>query len=203
MKLSTKVVLLLSVFLITILGYLFLYPTSNYSYKKDAEDDCIQLIKSHEQASAEGNKNSQTSLGLYYLHGRCVKKDDKKAFDYFSQAATDGDISGDANGQNNLGVSYVLGIGVHQDPEQAVIWFKKSAEQGWSEAQFNLGVCYSLGIGVPKDITLAKKWFLKSSKRGVNAVYDARIEEMAIPFLEGIVSPDEIIWIRNWKDIGF
>lgn len=200
MNFTRTKILFLSLTLIVLIASLLLYSRPNHTQVKSPEKECAQVTQIHEQAAWAGNPDSQTFLGLSYLHGKCVEQDAKKAFEYFREAST----NGDANGQNNLGVSYITGTGVKQDTEQAVTWFKKSAEQGWSEAQFNLGICYSLGLGVPKDGTTARDWFLKSQKRGVHSKNDPRIEEKARPFIEGgSLSPDQITWIRNWADIGF
>lgn len=199
MKFTRTRILFLSLLLIGLMGSLFLYSRPDPTQEKGLENECAHLIKFQEAASA-GNPDSQTALGLSYLHGKCVEQDAVKAFDYFKEAST----NGDANGQNNIGVSYITGTGVKQDLDQAVIWFKKSAEQGWSEAQFNLGICYSRGIGIPKDDAIAREWFLKAQKRGIHSKNDPRVEEKARQFLEG-VSPhsDQTSWIRNWADIGF
>ena len=46
---------------------------------------------------------------------------------------------------------YVDGVGMAKDEAEAVKWYRKSAEQGFSEAQYCLGVSYEKGQGVLKD----------------------------------------------------
>lgn len=65
-------------------------------------------------------------LGLMYLNGEGVAKDEKQAFAYFKQASEQGDISS----QYWLGFCYENGIGTAQNLMQAVGWYKKSAARG-------------------------------------------------------------------------
>ena len=68
------------------------------------------------QAADQGNAHSQYNLGLMYLHGRGVAKDDERAGKLFTQAAD----QGQARAQCNLGFIYEHGRGVAKDEERAV-----------------------------------------------------------------------------------
>ena len=48
-------------------------------------------------------------------------------------------VQGLAKAQYNVGCGYYLGEGVDKDVNQSFIWYKKSADQGYTEAQYNLG----------------------------------------------------------------
>src|SRR6266487_6496664 len=96
------------------------------------------------KAKAEaGDADSQVELGLRYLDGKDVPKNQVEAVKWFRKAAE----QNYARGQNGLGVSYGEGEGVAKDQVEAVKWFRKAAEQNFAKAQVNLGVCYEKGEG--------------------------------------------------------
>ena len=59
-----------------------------------------------------------------------MKKDQKKAVEWYTMAAE----QGDAAAQYNLGLCYANGHGVKKNIETAVEWFNKAANQGDSDA---------------------------------------------------------------------
>ena len=90
------------------------------------------------------------------------KKDYKKAFDLYLEAATEGY----APAQTQLGYMYGVGEGVAQDYKKAFEWTTKAAEQGNVDAQCNLGYMYYNGQGVSQDYTKAFEWYAKAAKQG-------------------------------------
>lgn len=72
--------------------------------------------------------------GMKYYSGRGVSEDNKKAFEYFLQAAE----GGHANAQYRLGQMYRFGWGVKKDMQKAREWFQKAAAQGQGEATWML-----------------------------------------------------------------
>ena len=90
------------------------------------------------------------------------KRDYKKAFDLYLEAAE----QGYAPAQCNLGYMYQLGEGVFKDKAKAVEWYTKSAEQGNAGAQFNLGLMYEYGEGVSQDKVKAVELYTKSAEQG-------------------------------------
>lgn len=108
------------------------------------------------RAKAEaGDALAQFYLGIRYLDGQGVVKDEVESAKWFRKAAE----QGFARAQHNLGVSYASGQGVVKNEVEAVKWYRKAAEQGIAEAQFNLGVFYATGRGVAKDQVEAYAWF--------------------------------------------
>lgn len=69
---------------------------------------------------------------MYYT-GNGVPQDYKKALQWFSKAAE----QGEALAQYNLGLMYFNGFGVPQDYVQAYKWFNLSAAQGNEKAREN------------------------------------------------------------------
>ena len=101
-------------------------------------------------------------LGLMYVEGVGVPKDDAEAVKWYHLDAE----RGDAPAESYMGERYYLGKGVPKDYDQAVDLFKRSAEQDWSPGQHNLASCYHQGIGVAKNEAEALKWFRKAAQQG-------------------------------------
>ena len=80
---------------------------------------------------------------------KCVKKDIKKAFEWYEKAAS----QGLAEAQNNLGSMYYYGEGVEKDSKKAFVWYEKAASQGFADAQYNLGNMYYYGEGTTMNNT--------------------------------------------------
>ena len=81
--------------------------------------------------------------------------------------------AGDATAQYLLGMHYAFGI--QNDDRRltrSVYWFRKSAEQGYSEAEYRLAQAYASGRGVRDDSKAASYWFRKAAEDGaVNAQF--------------------------------
>ncbi len=86
------------------------------------------------QAADRGEPEAQFSLGVLYVAGRGVERNDELAVSWFRRAAD----QGHAVAQYNLGVMYADGSGVERNDELAVLWFRRAAEQGDATAQQNL-----------------------------------------------------------------
>ena len=78
---------------------------------------------------------AQYHLGLCYLRGNGVPRDQAQAAAWFHKAAA----QGNALAQFQLGLRYWVGQGVTPALSQAAAWFQKAAEQGHADAQFILG----------------------------------------------------------------
>jgi|GEM_PF-1804596 TPR repeat protein len=106
--------------------------------------------------------NSARNMGVRHLLGRGVEQNDVKAFNYFTKAATQGDVLA----QNELAYLYAAGRGTPRNNKLAFEWYKKAASSGLSSAQYNLGLMYLRGVGTAADKTLAMEWFKKSAGQG-------------------------------------
>jgi|CXWL01.1.fsa_nt_gi TPR repeat protein len=72
-------------------------------------------------ACEKGTANACASLGMLYVEGEGVKKDNFQAVALFRKAC-DG---GNALGCGNLGIMYEYGAGVRQDNDEALKYFGK------------------------------------------------------------------------------
>lgn len=68
-----------------------------------------------------------------------------------------------------LGLNYLKGndsLGIYMNNEKGIALIRRSAEQGYTEAQYNLGHAYCFGEGVSQDYTQAVYWWRKAAEQG-------------------------------------
>ena len=116
-----------------------------------------------------GEPRAQFRLGMMYLEGRSVTKNQNIAADWFTKSLPG--VLGAAQGgaawaQADLGTAYELGISLKQDYERAAYWYQLAATSGYAGAQTNLGVMYANGDGVPADVQKAIFWLNKAAAQG-------------------------------------
>jgi TPR repeat protein len=68
--------------------------------------------------------------------------------------------------QNQIAIMYSLGDGIPQNYDKAAKWYLKSANQGYTNAQFNLAVAYYHGRGVLQSYTKSIEWYTKAADNG-------------------------------------
>lgn len=88
--------------------------------------DFQAALNAFRQADEAGHFKAKRYLGLMYLNGLGVGKNENRAFDYFKQASENGDITS----QYWLAYCYENGIGTKSDLNQAIVWYQKSAQRG-------------------------------------------------------------------------
>lgn len=114
-----------------------------------------------EDASA-GDPAAQRNLGLLYLNGQGVPKDEAAAAEWFRRSADQGFPRAAAN----LADLYLRGIGVPRDPARAVSFFRQAADGGLPEAQHNLAVLLESGFGAEKNLDQARVWYQRAAAGG-------------------------------------
>jgi TPR repeat protein len=124
-----------------------------------AAEEALKLFR---QAAEKGNPPAQCALGLSYLGGIGVKKNEEDGLKWLRQSAD----AGYADAQFKLASLYARGGVVSKDDGQAAELARKAADQGHAEAQYNLGTLYAVGKGVPKDEKQAAFWFKKAAEAG-------------------------------------
>ncbi len=153
---------------------------------KEAETRNETFLEVVTRKANEGNVDAQLSLGYMYLYGdeeAGVKADYKKAFEYYSLAADQGDNVA----INNLGSLYYSGIGTKKNPYQAAILFTKAAELGNVEAAVNLAFLYISGSGIAQDNDKAMNYFIKAANnKNLTAQY-----MLGYAYYRGFVVPQD------------
>lgn len=133
-------------------------PPVPTAVKLTPEQELAALIKKADSGDAE----AQFNLGVMYVKGEEVAKDDVKAASLFQKSAT----QGNAKGQCALAISYEYGRGVTTDLSKAVEWYQKSASQNNPDALFGLGLMHASGAGLPKDRMKAEELWQKAAESG-------------------------------------
>jgi TPR repeat protein len=129
----------------------------------DKQGASTQALSWYRKASDSGYLEAMNNLGIMYLNGRGVGRDDTEALRLFRKAA-DG---GSADAMTNLGLMYYHGRGVAPNPEEAVRLLRKAADAGSAEGMYWLGLMYEIGAGVGKDDAEAFKWYRTAADGGV------------------------------------
>jgi len=129
-------------------------------------------------AADQGHPAAQWKLARMYADGEGVKRDDTKAFEYYSRIANTHaeDYPGTpqarfvANAFVALGSYYLAGIpnsAIRRDPVRARdMYFYAASYFGDPDAQFRLGKLYMDGTGVSRDPRQAARWLILSSQKG-------------------------------------
>lgn len=127
----------------------------------------------------QGNADAQYNLGLLFMNGLGVKKDERMALMWFIRAGQ----QGLADAQYNAGVMFYLGKGVYPSYITAVKWWKLAAAKNHPNAENNLAVMYAFGYGVAKEPDKAIQLWTAAAEQGhpdaINALIDVYSGKMA------------------------
>lgn len=126
-------------------------PDQNKLVDRDASD----------ATDVVGELTAYYQLGMIYLEGQNITRNEIKAFEWFIQAPVD-----DANAHYQVAIMYLKGQGTEQSNTKALELFKKAAQQNHAAAQLNIGYIYDGGHGVDQDSSEAFAWFSKSADQG-------------------------------------
>jgi hypothetical protein len=85
-------------------------------------------------AAGTGNAHAQYMVGLMFLKGTNLQRDDRKAANWILKAA----VQGLPRAQNDLATLYAEGRGLRRDLQQALFWLRRAADQGLPVARENL-----------------------------------------------------------------
>lgn len=113
------------------------------------------------EKAEKGDAVAQHGIGLCYLNGKGVEKDEAQALRWIQKSAQQGYVEG----QYALGEIY----GNRNTPEDGKLaheWHKKASEQRAADSLYNLGLTYLKGEHVPQDKEEAAKWFKKAADYG-------------------------------------
>ena len=158
-------------------------------YEKDYRRAYNQWIFPAQRGAAR----AQYNIGVLYLNGFGVKKNEKAAFEWFHRAAK----QGFARAQHNLGWMYQNGFFVALDIQQAKKWYQRAASKGFmnsesalgeilymnkeygearamlsraarkgiSRAQFLLAEIFAYGLGTSRDRKQALRWYRSAANK--------------------------------------
>ncbi len=131
--------------------------------------DYEEAVRWYQEAAKLSHADGQFWLGLCYMRGEGVVRDDKQATSWFHKSAENGNV----DAQYRLGECYYKGIGVKQSFETAISWLAKAAKHSNAKACYLLGECYENGTGCVADKKLAKQYYLKAKELGDDEAEEA------------------------------
>lgn len=129
------------------------YADGKWGFPQDDEEACKWFAKSAKQE----NENAQFNLGVRYLSGSGVRRNEKEGVKWLRAAAQ----TGLSDAQYQLGLCLKNGIGAKKSDTRAVEWFKSAALSGHQKAQLELGKAYLSGIGGVKSPEDGVKWVIR------------------------------------------
>ncbi|WP_300383756.1 tetratricopeptide repeat protein [Clostridium sp.] len=138
-----------------------------YYLGKSVNKDYFKAKKLFEISASEGNKYSQSYLGLFYEKGYGCNKDIDKAIYWYKKAA----LNGNSFSQYSLGYLYFTGIEIKRNLEYSFKWYKEAAENDFPPAQYALSYLYKNGEGCEKSIFKAYYWLEISAENDFEDAY--------------------------------
>lgn len=114
------------------------------------------------KAALKGHVVAQYDVGVNYVNGWGVEKDEKKAYEWWTKSAQEGYPSAEAA----IGKCYFNGWGVEKNDEEACRWWKKAAEANDLDGMIALAYSYFNGSGVTKDDKKGLYWAQKAADKG-------------------------------------
>jgi TPR repeat protein len=119
------------------------------------------LISAHEA----GDARATYALATWYLHGRVVRKNMRKAVALLRQAARDNL----PDALYDLAVCYENGEGVRKSMRRAASLYLKAALSGDLPSVYEVGRCYYHGLGVTADKAMANVWLDRAHDLGAGS----------------------------------
>jgi|SRR5665213_2359961 len=150
---------------IAAIAFLLLLPASVTMAQSSQTTPRQRAIEDMKQIAYAGDVSAQLHLGVIYLTGDGVAKDDAEAVKWLMKAAE----QDSALAERYLAEMYFKGRGVPADNEQAAKWLRMAAEQGDAQSEYNLAVLYTQGEGVPRNGKDAANWMRKAAGQSLAA----------------------------------
>jgi uncharacterized protein len=135
----------------------------------DLEGNYLSNTEWYEKAYKLGSRLAGNQLGDAYRNGRGVKRDTRKAFQFFEEAAQ----KGSAGAALSAGKCKAYGIGTCHCDAAAYRWFSFAAKNGEREAQYYLATIENTlsSIQLPDEEQI--EWLTESARRGFSpAIYE-------------------------------
>ena len=162
-------------------------PHMTASVPKTARDRLSAFATRHD-AKAE------LLVGLAYLNGSNVAKDETAAAIWLKRAAD----QGQPVAQYMLGKLNQYGLGVPKDAAQALRWYDAAAVQGNRKAMHQLAIAYAQGLGTPKNASEAARWFSRAAGTGY---VDSQFN-LAVLYERGEGVPQSLLEAFKWYEIA-
>jgi TPR repeat protein len=139
-----------------------------YYYGQGRKVDYVEAARLFQEASNEDNSLATAFLGVLYLWGQGVERNQGRAQELGVKACArvkQAAVNGNTLALEILGMMYREGLGVMKDCAEARRCFSKAAEQNLPYAYEDLGALYRDGQGVERDYAQAFQWFSKAASQ--------------------------------------
>lgn len=173
---------------------------SAFSFNGDLELGIFQLNRGEFKAAIaeftplldEQYSPAQYQMALIHLNGWGVKKDEQKAFELLTLAAS----QNYPDALFSLSTMYSEGDVVKKDLKTAFVMMEKAANKNLASAQFNVGVMYAQGEGVAKNSQKAARWYEKAARQN----YPLAQFNLALMYFEGkgVKKSTEMSYVWNY-----
>jgi hypothetical protein len=127
-----------------------------------AQKDFTHGKELFEKAAALSYPAAMTAIGLIYINGLGVPRDDAQALQWLQQAAS----LKNPRAMTLIGVMYFRGRAVAQSYEQARRWYDSGAAMGDEQAVNNIGWLIEHGLGTSADPAEARRWYERAAQAG-------------------------------------
>lgn len=137
-------------------------PGARELWFKFSGENCFK--KHLHDATELNDASAQYYLGIDYISGRFVERDEAKGLQYIHQSAE----NGGELAPYTLAYFYFKGVYVKKDIPEGVKILRKASDMGNPCAQFALGKCCLAGYGTEKNEAEAFKLFGKAADYGID-----------------------------------
>lgn len=177
------------------------FEDGSAAYEKGDYGTAMTLLR---PLAEQGNLGAEEYVGVMYLNGFGVAKNEAEAINWILEAAD----NGNAEAQTLLGNAFFYGWGVRVDLNRSARWLRRAADQGYAKAQYDLGAYYANGFGVTQDDVEAMKWsILAIAHYAPSEIESRRLAAVNRDQQAEKLSPAEIAEAekraRKWRPIPF
>lgn len=140
-----------------------------YHLGRGVERDEKTAYEWYKKAVLQRYAPAMNNMGMMYLNGEYVVKNEDVAFRLFEEASTD-----HVQALDNLGRCFENGWGVQQDIGQAINFYQLAGDAGYMLGYFHIGQVYEKGYppDTPKDIDKAVSWYVQAAEKKFNRAKD-------------------------------
>jgi len=165
------------------------YADGNYTKARTA---LLPLAEAGDAAAAN-------ALGVLYADGLAVKRDFRKAAEWYERAAR----KGHGEALFNLGFLYYRGAdGLPADRQKAALWLSRAADNGHAFAAALVGPLYGEGRDVAPNPSKATTYCLQGAEAGIaSAQYDMGMMQAAERSTESLVAA--YTWFAIAAEAGY
>lgn len=133
--------------------------SGNAAFKTGAYETALRELL---PAAEGGSADAQMKVGVIYLEGRGVPRDDIRARSWFERAEKQDNVWAKVR----LAGMYRSGQGGPTDYVKALALYQQGAQTGNAFAAQGLGAMYFDGLGVERDEAVAVNWFRYAAEGG-------------------------------------